>query len=133
MRLTDEVRGTAAQVAAEARCVRIDPEVLEHAAAGRTAVPPALDPGAHLHDPEPEHGAIHLLCLDTNNLGSGWWPTIRKRPGMSGYFTMAAGLTERFRHEGPYTAGALRAVRTEEVADALGQARDHELMALYAQ
>ena len=34
---------------------------------------------------------------------------------------------------GPWSAAELRAMRTEEIADALGQARDHELMALYAQ
>ncbi len=52
---------------------------------------------------------------------------------MSGYFTVAWSLADRFRAAGPWTNAELRAMRTEEVADTLGQARDHELMALYAQ
>jgi hypothetical protein len=52
---------------------------------------------------------------------------------MSGYFTMATGMAERFRAHGAWTAAELRAMRTEEIADVLGQRRDHELMALYAQ
>jgi hypothetical protein len=46
---------------------------------------------------------------------------------------MATGLAERFRAHGAWTAAELRVMRTEEIADALGQSRDHELMALYAQ
>ena len=52
---------------------------------------------------------------------------------MSGYFTVAWSLADRFRGVGPWTNAELRALRTEEVADTLGQDRDHELMALYAQ
>jgi hypothetical protein len=110
--------------------VRIDLDALE---AVRPGPPPAFDPAHHLVDAEPDVVAAHLLCLGTVNFGSGWWPTIRKRPGLSGYFTVATGLTERFRAHGPWSAGQLRALRADEVADALGQARDHELMALYAQ
>ncbi len=130
MRLTDEVREGAARIAADARWVRVDPDALDAAEPGP---PPALDPVHHFLEGEPEAVATYLLCLDTINFGSGWWPTIRKRRGLSGYFTMAAGLTERFRAAGPWSAAELRAMRTGEVADALGQPADHELMALYAQ
>jgi hypothetical protein len=67
------------------------------------------------------------------NFGSGWFPTLRKRSGSSGYFTVAWALADRFRAHGPWTPAQLRALRTDEVADTLGQPRDHELMALYAQ
>src|SRR6185312_3281521 len=75
---------------------------------------------------------------DAINFGSGWFPTLRKRRGtngtaVSGYFTVAWGLADRFRHAGPWTAAELRAMRAEEIADVVGQARDHELMALFAQ
>ncbi len=130
MGLTDEVRAHAQRVAEEARWVRIDLDALASLEPGPA---PAPDPVAHFLDGEPESVAAYLLCLDTINFGSGWWPTIRKRPGLSGYFTMAAGLTERFRTRGPWSARELRALRTEEIADVLGQARDHELMSLYAQ
>jgi putative queuosine salvage protein len=94
---------------------------------------PQLDPAAHYLEGSEEDVATFLLCLDTINFGSGWWPTIRKRPGMSGYFTMAHGLAERFRAHGAWTGAQLRAMRGDEIADVLGQPRDHELMGLYAQ
>jgi hypothetical protein len=52
---------------------------------------------------------------------------------MSGYFTVASMLTDRFRAEGPWSNEQLRALTTDEVAATLGQPRDHELMALFAQ
>ena len=67
------------------------------------------------------------------NFGSGWFPTLRKRRGSSGYFTVAWALADRFRDAGPWSNAQLRTLRTEEIADTLGQPRDHELMALYAQ
>jgi hypothetical protein len=130
MRLTEEVRRTAAQIAADARWVRVDEDAL---GVVHRAPPPKLDPAAHYLEGSEEDVATFLICLDTINFGSGWWPTIRKRPGMSGYFTMATGMAERFRAHGAWTPAQLRAMRTEEIADVLGQARDHELMALYAQ
>jgi hypothetical protein len=136
VRLTDEVRGTAAQIAATAVSVRIDEDALatygERLGAPPTE-PPGLDPVAHHLDDEPEHVATFLLAVDAINFGSGWWPTVRKRPGMSGYFTMATGLADHVRAHGPLTAPAMRAMRADELADILGQRRDHELMALYAQ
>lgn len=136
MRLTDEVRSTAAQIAANATFVRIDDAALAGYAerlGTPPATPPRLDPAAHHLDDEPEHVATCLLALDTINFGSGWWPTIRKRAGMSGYFTMATALGERFRTQGAWTAVDLRAMRADALADILGQRRDHELMSLYAQ
>ncbi len=136
MRLTDEVRATAAQIAATAQFVRIDDDALA-AYGDRLGTPPAdppgLDPDAHHLDDEPERVATFLLTLDSINFGSGWWPTIRKRPGMSGYFTMATALAEHARREGVWTAADLRTMHADALADVLGQRRDHELIALYAQ
>ncbi len=130
MRLTEEVRRTAQEIAAAAQWVTVDESAL---GAVQRAAPPQLDPAAHYLEGSEDDVATFLVCMDTINFGSGWWPTIRKRPGMSGYFTMATGMAERFRAHGAWSAAELRAMRTEEIADALGQARDHELMALYAQ
>jgi hypothetical protein len=66
------------------------------------------------------------------NFGSGWWPTIRKLPGHSGYFTVAAGLAERFRREGHWPAAELARTSPEAVAAALGQDPGHPLMAQFA-
>ncbi len=130
MRLTDEVRANAARIAANATSVRIVPDRL-----AAIEIEPVGEPEAahHLVEAGEEDTARYVLCLTAINFGSGWWPTIRRRPGLSGYFTMATGLTERFRAHGAWTNAELRAVSTHEIADALGQDPGHELMALYAE
>jgi hypothetical protein len=130
MALSDIVRARSGQIAAAARSVRIDLEALEELAPGE---PPQLDPQRHYLEGPPADVAAYLLVLDTINFGSGWFPTLRKRTGSSGYFTVAWALADRWRAGAGWTNAQLRAMRTEEVADTLGQARDHELMALYAQ
>ncbi|MBO9533457.1 MAG: hypothetical protein J7513_10830 [Solirubrobacteraceae bacterium] len=129
MRLTDEVRANAARIAASATSVRIVPDRL-----AAIEVEPVGEPEAerHLVEAGEEDTIRYVLCLTAINFGSGWWPTIKKRPGMSGYFTMATGLTERFRAHGAWTNAELRTVTTQEIAEALGQEPGHELMALYA-
>jgi putative queuosine salvage protein len=135
MELSDRVRAACAEIAAHARSVTIDLDALEALDPG---APPELDSERHYLEGEPEDVATYLLALDTINFGSGWFPTLRKRRGtdgsaVSGYFTVAWGLADRFRALGPWTNAELRALRTEEIADVLGQPRDHELMALFAQ
>jgi Queuosine salvage protein len=130
MALSEVVRARSAQIAATARAVRIDLEALEDLAPGE---PPELDPRRHYLEGPQADVAAYLLVLDTMNFGSGWFPTLRKRTGSSGYFTVAWALADRWRAGAGWTNAQLRAMRTEEVADTLGQARDHELMALYAQ
>ena len=72
-----------------------------------------------------------MLVLDSVNFGSGWFPTLRKRPGMSGYFTVASSLTDFWRSSGGWPVDELRALEVEDVAAVLGQEPAHELMALY--
>jgi hypothetical protein len=71
--------------------------------------------------------------LDAINFGSGWFPTLRKRPGSSGYYTVAWALADRFREHGPWTNAELRALDQAAVAETLGQDPAHELMGLYAE
>jgi hypothetical protein len=135
MELSDRVRAACAQIAAGARSVSIDLDALEALDPG---APPELDAERHYLEGEPDAVATYLLALDAINFGSGWFPTLRKRRGpdgkaVSGYFTVAWGLADRFRALGPWTNAELRAMRTEEIADVLGQPPDHELMALFAQ
>ena len=52
---------------------------------------------------------------------------------MSGYFTVAASLADRWRAAGPWSGSELRALRAADVAAVLGQEPDHELMGLYAE
>jgi Potential Queuosine, Q, salvage protein family len=126
----DSVREHGAAIAAQARSVRIDLEALETLEPGP---PPQLDPRRHYLEGPPADVADYLLILDAINFGSGWFPTIRKRAGSSGYFTVAWSLADRWRAGAGWTPAQLRTMRTEEVADTIGQPRDHELMALFAQ
>jgi hypothetical protein len=135
MELSDRVRAACAEIAASARSVTIDLDALEALDPG---APPELDAERHYLEGEPADVATYLLALDAINFGSGWFPTLRKRRGadgtaVSGYFTVAWGLADRFRALGAWTNAELRAMRAEEIADVLGQPRDHELMALFAQ
>ena len=76
-----------------------------------------------------EQRAAFQLTLNAINFGSGWFPTLRKRAGAVGFRTVEAGL----RAHGPWTADAARRGSTrEEVAAALGQDPEHELMGLFA-
>jgi Potential Queuosine, Q, salvage protein family len=116
MQLLDEVRRHCAAVARGARHVSID------LSAAREPPPAATDPA------EPSD-ADAVLQLDAINFGSGWFPTLRKRPGMSGYRTVAAAFAEH----GPWPNGDLRSLDSSAVAAVLGQDARHPLMRLYAQ
>jgi len=127
--ICDEVRRSCAEIAAGARSVRIN---LSGSPAVQPGPEPELDPERHYLDGTPEDVAMYMLTLDAINFGSGWFPTLRKRPGCSGYYTVAWALADRFRAEGPWTGDGLRSLAAPEVAAVLGQDPGHELMALYA-
>jgi hypothetical protein len=139
-RLTDHIRASCAAIAADARSVRIDHARLESFAPPDGRVEdPGLDPTRHYLEGAPEDVALYTLALDTINFGSGWFPTLAKRVDptsgrtVSGYFTVAWNLADHFRVAGPWDAATLRGMRTETLAEVLGQRADHELMSLYAQ
>jgi hypothetical protein len=123
--LTGEIRAAAARVADRARHVRIVPEAIEPYAAGLPAeAPPAPDlEGASL-----EQRAAFSLTLNAINFGSGWFPTLRKAPGMSGFRTVEA----RLRAHGPWTADELAVMTPETIARAVDQDPGHELMGHFA-
>jgi hypothetical protein len=128
--LTDQVRETCRTVAEGARFVSID---LDAVASLDPGEPPALDPQRHYLEGTADEVAYYLLVLDSINFGSGWFPTLRKRPGHSGYFTLAASLTDHWRGGGAWSGDELRALKAADVAAVLGQEPDHELMGLYAE
>jgi hypothetical protein len=125
MTLTDEVRAAAASVAARAQHVRIAADaIVPYAATLPAESPPAPDlEGASLED-----RAAFSITLNAVNFGSGWFPTLRKAPGMSGFRTVEAGL----RAYGPWSADELAAMSREEIAAAVGQDAEHELMGHFA-
>jgi Potential Queuosine, Q, salvage protein family len=128
--LPDEVRAACAWVVERGRWVRIEESRIEGYAAElrQPASPQEQAPFAA----EPETAAAFAICMNAINFGSGWWPTIRKRPGHSGYATMAAGVTERFEANGPWSAEELQAIDAAAIAAVVGQDPEHPLMPQFA-
>ena len=114
MALVDEIREGAAWVAGQARHVVVERDAIaEYAAAlPPLAELPTLDAEAHVVDGPAELRAAFFLTLDAINFGSGWFPTLRKVAGKSGFWTVEAGL----RAHGPWPADALAAMTPEEIA-----------------
>jgi len=130
----DELRSACALVAERAEHVRIEPERTP-AYVGTLPIDMSsdeTDDDARLTEGTREELAAFWLTLDAINFGSGWFPTLRKRDGRSGHFTIATAVREQFEAHGPWSAPALAEIDAGPVADALGQDRDHELMALFA-
>jgi len=128
--LPDEVRAACAWVAGRARSVRIEAEAIEAYAAGLSHPGAADEPIPFAGGPET--AAAFAICMNAINFGSGWWPTIRKRPGHSGYATMAAGVIDRFDQIGPWTIDELQGMSVEAMAEVVGQDAAHPLMQQFA-
>jgi Potential Queuosine, Q, salvage protein family len=131
----DELREACETVAARARSVRIDRAAIHPYAASLAA--PLSAATAQPIDPPPagldaDGIAAFWLTLDSINFGSGWFPTLRKRDGLSGYNTMALAWREHHVTHGPLGPAQLARLDATAVAVMLGQDPGHELMALYA-
>src|SRR3954452_16943441 len=124
MALPDDVRAACRAVAAVARHVTIDDEALAAYAATLGEAPPAPDLGGG----DDERRGASSLQLNAINFGSGWFPTLRKAPGLSGFRTVEAGL----RAHGPWAAEELTTFTADRIAAVTGQDAGHELMGLFA-
>src|SRR4051794_35585516 len=123
MPVPDDVRAACRQVAAHARWVTVVETAIEPYAATLGAAPPAPDLGGG----DDERRAAFSLQLNAINFGSGWFPTLRKPAGLSGFRTVEAGL----RAHGPWDALSLARIGAGEVAATFGQDPEHELMAWF--
>lgn len=138
MSLLDAVRSTARTVSERASYVRISHNRIPSYAASlplANILSPQIDPESHYLG----HGAntvAFFLTLDAINFGSGYFPHLRKRPGKSGYFTVAASLNDYYRARGPLSAGELAALKAVDCAGIFGQDLGNppigELMQLFA-
>jgi len=134
----ERVREGCAGVMERARSVRIDGARLPALARELAEAPPppaGLDPAHHFLGDRAATLA-YVLTLGAVNFGSGWFPRLCKRPGLSGYFTLATGLRERFEARGPWSARELCRLGPGDCAEVFGQDRAAtevmELMALFA-
>jgi hypothetical protein len=135
--LFDAIRAAAAEVARRASSVSIEAPALARLAeeiARERPAPPGLDP-AQRPFAEPAATLAFVITLNAVNFGSGWFPVLRKRAGMSGYRSVATALRERFGAAGPFRAAHLRALTADDCARLFGQegnAAARELMELFA-
>jgi hypothetical protein len=128
----DELREACAAVARQSRHVTILTGAIPAYAASLEAAPSPGPEPPPATPAEREERAAYWLTMDAINFGSGWFPTLRKRPGLSGYNTIAAGLRDQFDDHGGWTAAQLTQLDTAILGPVLGQDPNHELMALYA-
>jgi hypothetical protein len=119
----DNIRSACRKVAERASHVRINYDRLcayARTIPARKATYPELDPRSHYLG----HGddtVAFILTLDTINFGSGYFPHLTKRPGMSGYFTVASSLNDYFKNHGPISANELSHLTIEDCAEIFNQ------------
>jgi hypothetical protein len=127
----DRIRNTCAQVAGQATLVRIAYDRIPAYAASlpaAKAVNPQLDPACHYLGRHKDTLSF-LLFLDTINFGSGYFPHLRKRPGKSGYFTIASSLHDHYVQNGPLAAEQLAAVTVDRCIRIFGQDPANKIIA----
>ena len=136
--LLEQVRSVCKTVAEHATHVQINYDLIPSYA---QALPiekvsdPEHDPASHYLNQD-DHTATFFLILDSINFGSGYFPYLRKRPGMSGYFTIASCLNDLFKKRGPLSAEALVQLSPEDCRLIFQQDPENkpigELMRLFA-
>ena len=138
MSITDEIRSACATVTREARFVRVDESRIDAYARSlplHELKQPTIHPERHYLG-HGEATAAFFVTLDAINFGSGYFPHLRKRPGMSGYFTVASCLTDYFNRHGPMGAEQLARVTPDDCARIFEQPNPgdatRELMTLFA-
>jgi hypothetical protein len=127
--LFDRIRGACAEVARRAAAVRIDDEELELLAVRLTRdrpPQPGIDP-AHRPLGDPAATVAFAITLNAVNFGSGYFPHLRKRPGLSGYLTLSTWLREQFARCGPWSAEALLRLTAADCARIFGQGAGPEV------
>lgn len=121
--LFQEIRGICREVAEGAEFVHIDHAKLHSYALSLPAMEmgaPSLDPAYHFLG-RGEGTAAFVVTLAAINFGSGWFPHLKKRPGLSGYYTVAASLNDYFRAEGSIPANRLALFNADDCTFIFGQ------------
>ena len=136
--LFERIRQAAAEVTRRARDVRIDEARLESFARDLAEAPETWEDLDPMHDfaGDPGRALAFTIALDAINFGSGWFPVLAKRAGLSGYRSIATACRESVLAGDPWDGAWLRGATAESLAALLGQDLAHpevaELMGLYA-
>ena len=112
----DQIRQSCETVANRARHVRINHDKISAYSSSlplEKAVDPQLDADCHYLGHR-QDTLTFLVILDTINFGSGYFPHLRKRPGMSGYFTTASSLNDYFKENGPLSCEQLATMTVDQ-------------------
>jgi hypothetical protein len=131
----ERLRAAARLVTERAQLVELDDTAL-HRLADRLH----REPPQSAYPPEYFRGddattAAFVVTLETVNFGSGWFPHLAKRPGRSGHFTIAMGLTDRAARGELWSAAELAELTPNDCAATFGQPVEgpaFELMQLFA-
>ena len=133
--ILDQVRSMCRKVANRSSHVHInEPQLASYA----TSLPmekimsPQLDPECHFIGKKKDTVAF-LLTLNTINFGSGYFPLLKKRPGMSGYFTIASSLNDIYKKQGPFSAEKLATITVEECTRIFDQDPGNRIILLLMQ
>jgi len=134
----EAIRAASALVMERARHVRIDPArlgALDDELLGMPPPPPEFDPGHHRVGGA-ETTLAFIVTLNCINFGSGYFPFLAKRPGLSGYLTIATCLKEHYSARGAWSPQELAELDTGECATVFAQSLEvpevAELMGLFA-
>jgi len=138
-RPTDDVfsrlRAAAATVADRAASVSIDRAALDRLASTLAPDDPPLLP-EEVPGGDEDAMAAEVVAWNAVNFGSGWFPQLRKRPGLSGARSLAEALADHVAQEGPPTAEWLAGVDAATCASVFGQPHPgpvDDLLELFAQ
>jgi hypothetical protein len=114
------IRRACAQVAGAARSVTIDLDAL--AQLGGTLAPddPPLLP-EEVPTGDEEAMAAEVVVWNAVNFGSGWFPVLRKRDGLSGARSLAEALADHVSRHGTPSAGWLAQADAGTCAEVFGQ------------
>jgi len=136
--LLDQVRAGCKNVAEHAVHININTELIPSYAAalpGVETIAAGHDAACHYLD-RGDDTAAFFLTLDAINFGSGYFPHMIKRPGRSGYFTVAGCLNDHFKKNGPLSATELIRLNAQDCAQIFEQDPKNrtisELMQLFA-
>ena len=136
--LFDKIRSSCRRVSENADYVRINVDQIKEYADSlplEKIKTSSLDPGCHYLG-RGEGPLAFFLILDSINFGSGYFPLLKKRSGMSGYFTIASALNEYFINNGPMDCRILGGLSPADCARLFGQDSENEtvgeLMELFA-
>jgi hypothetical protein len=136
--LLDQVRASCKTVAERAAQIQINYDLIPSYAAAlpkAKTIVPEHDPASHYLGRGDDTAAFFLI-LDTINFGSGYFPHMNKRPGKSGYFTVAGCLNDLFKKKGPLSPLELNRLTPPDCARIFEQDPKNktiaELMRLFA-